>query len=230
MKLLHRILGILIAFCLMWILFITSIEAVCYWNPGYFEREYNKYQVLNDLPPMTMEDLLDVTDQMMDYLKGDREDLHVTTTMGGETREFFNDREIAHMEDVRGLFLAAIFLRRVCLVTALVCLGLLAALKAPLSRVLPSSLCIGTGLFFGILAALAGIISTDFSKYFVMFHHIFFNNDLWILNPETDMLINIVPEEFFMDTAARITGLYGALVAVLFGVSFYLWRRGRKNS
>lgn len=230
MKLLHRILGILIAFCLMWILFITSIEAVCYWNPGYFEREYNKYQVLNDLPPMTMEDLLDVTDQMMDYLKGDREDLHVTTTMGGETREFFNDREIAHMEDVRGLFLAAIFLRRVCLVTALVCLGLLVALKARLSRVLPSSLCIGTGLFFGILAVLAGIISTDFSKYFVMFHHIFFNNDLWILNPETDMLINIVPEGFFMDTAARITGLYGALVAVLFGVSFSLWRRGRKNS
>ena len=94
----------------------------------------------------------------------------------------------------------------------------------------PSSLCIGTGLFFGILAVLAGIISTDFSKYFVMFHHIFFNNDLWILNPETDMLINIVPEGFFMDTAARIAGLYGVLVAVLFGVSLYLWRRGRKNS
>ena len=68
MKLLHRILGILIAFCLMWILFITSIEAVCYWNPGYFEREYNKYQVLNDLPPMTMEDLLDkVGDGTVDW-------------------------------------------------------------------------------------------------------------------------------------------------------------------
>ena len=108
MKIVHRLLGILIAFCLMWILFITSIQAVVYWNPGYFEKEYTKYQVLDDLPPMTMEDLLDVTDEMMDYLKGDRADLHVTTTMGGETREFFNDREIAHMEDVRDLFLGAI--------------------------------------------------------------------------------------------------------------------------
>lgn len=229
MKMIHRLLGILIAFCLMWILFITSIQAVCYWNPGYFEKEYTKYQVLNDLPPMTMDDLLDVTDQMMDYLKGDRADLHVTTTMGGETREFFNDREIAHMEDVRDLFLAAIFLRRACLVAAVVCLGLLALLKAPIGRVLPSSLCVGTGLFFGILAVLAAIISTDFSKYFVMFHHIFFNNDLWILNPETDMLINIVPEGFFMDTAARIAGLYGLCVAVLFGVSLYLALRGRKK-
>ena len=96
MKFVHRLLGILIAFCLMWILFITSIQAVVYWNPGYFEKEYTKYQVLDDLPPMTMEDLLDVTDEMMDYLKGDRADLHVVTTMGGETREFFNNREIAH--------------------------------------------------------------------------------------------------------------------------------------
>ena len=63
MKIVHRLLGILIAFCLMWILFITSIQAVVYWNPGYFEKEYTKYQVLDDLPPMTMEDLLDVTDE-----------------------------------------------------------------------------------------------------------------------------------------------------------------------
>lgn len=129
MKIVHRLLGILIAFCLMWILFITSIQAVVYWNPGYFEKEYTKYQVLDDLPPMTMEDLLDVTDEMMDYLKGDRADLHVTTTMGGENREFFNDREIAHMEDVRDLFLGAIFLRRVCLVVAVACLALLFGLK-----------------------------------------------------------------------------------------------------
>ncbi len=44
---------------------------------------------------MTMDDLLDVTDQMMAFLRGKREDLHVYTTMGGEYREFFNDREIA---------------------------------------------------------------------------------------------------------------------------------------
>jgi len=41
------------------------------------------------------------------------------------------------------------------------------------------------------------------------------------------MLINIVPEGFFLDTAARIAGLYGALVLVLFGVSLFLSLRGR---
>ncbi len=229
MKFVHRLLGIIIAFCLMWILFITSIEAVVYWNPGYFQKEYTKYNVLESLPPMTMDDLLDVTGEMMDYLKGGREDLHVMTTMGGQEREFFNEREIAHMEDVRDLFLDAMFLRRACVAAAAVCLILLLALKAPVKRVLPSSLCIGTGLFFGILAVLALIISTDFSKYFIVFHHIFFNNDLWILDPATDMLINIVPEGFFFDTAARIAGLYGLLTAALFGVCLALVIRNRQK-
>ena len=85
------------------------MEAVVYWTPGYFEKEYAKYNV-TEAVDMTMEDLLDVTDQMMAYLRGKRADLHVDTTMGGVSREFFNEREIAHMEDVRGLFLDALAL------------------------------------------------------------------------------------------------------------------------
>lgn len=105
--------GIFTAFWLIIAFLITSVEAVAYWTPGYYEKEYTKYQVLNDLPEMTMDDLLDVTDQMMAFLRGKREDLHVYTTMGGEYREFFNDREIAHMEDVRGLFIGGLWLRRI---------------------------------------------------------------------------------------------------------------------
>ncbi len=174
MKHLQRFAGILTAFCLMIILFFTSVEAVVYWTPGYFEKEYTKYQVLDDLPSMTMDDLLDVTDQMMAYLKGKRADLHVTTHMGGETREFFNEREIAHMEDVQGLFLKSHCpapdlpggLRRYAFLFMILS-------KADLRTLLPSSLCIGTGLFFAVIAALAAIISTNFTKYFIMFHHMF---------------------------------------------------------
>lgn len=88
MKFLDHALGILCAVCLMIVFLITSVEAVAYWTPGYYQQEYEKYQVLDDLPEMTMEDLLDVTEQMMDYLRGDRDHLHVFTTMGGEEREF----------------------------------------------------------------------------------------------------------------------------------------------
>ena len=99
--LIHYAAGIIFSLCLMITLLITSVEAVVYWTPGYFEKEYAKYNV-TEAVDMTMEDLLDVTDQMMAYLRGKRADLHVDTTMGGVSREFFNEREIAHMEDVVG--------------------------------------------------------------------------------------------------------------------------------
>ena len=214
--------GIFTAFWLIIAFLITSVEAVAYWTPGYYEKEYTKYQVLNDLPEMNMDDLLDVTDEMMAFLRGKREDLHVYTTMGGEYREFFNDREIAHMEDVRGLFIGGLWLRRIGILITL-CFAALAYFwgrksaerTEALKRLIPKSLCIGTGAVFAVALALIGIISTDFSKYFIVFHKIFFNNDLWVLDPRTDMLINIVPEAFFFDTAARIALVFAVIAWVL---------------
>ena len=146
-----------------------------YWTPGYFEKEYTKYQVLDDLPSMTMDDLLDVTDQMMAYLKGKRADLHVTTHMGGETREFFNEREIAHMEDVQGLFLKAIALRRICLVVCVVML-----LFMILSKSRPAHIASFFPLYRNRADFFAGsqhwllLYPPNFTKYFIMFHHMIF--------------------------------------------------------
>lgn len=227
MKLLHNFIGIVCAFALMITLLITSVEAVTYWTPGYYEKEYAKYNVTEDVR-MEMDDLLDVTHEMMAYLRGDRDDLHVPTIVDGQPREFFNEREIAHMEDVRGLFLAAIAIRRACLVVIAAGIALLLALKADIRRVLPGTICAGTLLFFAVLSALALIISTNFTKYFVIFHEIFFSNDLWILDPSTDLLINIVPEPFFVDTAARIGITYGISVIMVFLLCI-LWRRFPKK-
>ncbi|MDU3398484.1 MAG: DUF1461 domain-containing protein, partial [Clostridiales bacterium] len=117
-----------------------------------------------------------------------------------------------------------------------VCLGLSAVLllfmaftRAWMKRVLCPSLCAGTGLFFGAVTVLALVISANFTKYFVLFHHIFFTNDLWILNPDTDMLINIVPEGFFMDTAGRIALLFGFLSLLLFGICLALTMKHMKK-
>ncbi len=230
MKALQNFAGFLCACCLMAILLITSVEAVAYWIPDYYQKEYEKYQVLEDLPEMTMDDLLIVTDEMMAYLRGDRDDLHVFTTMGGQYREFFNEREIAHMEDVRVLFLAAIQIRRAALGIIVLCLIFLAVSKAKLLKILPRAICLGMGAVFLAGAGLWALIASDFNRYFVIFHHIFFDNDLWILNPETDMLINIVPEPFFMDTAFLILTIFGISVAVIFAVCLLLWKKERKTT
>ena len=214
-RILPPVLGVIAAFCLMIILLFTAIEAVCYWTPGYFEKEYAKYRV-NETVGMEMEDLLDVTDEMMAYLKGDRADLHVPTIVNGSPREFFNEREIAHMEDVRGLFLGAIKLRRALAVTAVICVVLMFLLGADVPRLLPRMICLGSAIFLVIAGAVVGLFATDFTRYFIKFHQIFFNNDLWILDPKTDLLINIVPEPFFYDTVMRFGAIYlGSILAIV---------------
>lgn len=225
MKALFHAMGLVAAFCLMLAVLITSVEAAVYWNDGYFEKEYRKYHVLQEVS-MEMDDLLSVTDEMMDYLKGDRKNLVVKTVVGGKEREFFNEKEKRHMEDVQGLFLGAIALRRGAVVLGGLSAAVLLLKKQAL--VLLRMLQWGIGLFIGGMAALAALASTDFTEYFTYFHLIFFDNMDWYLNPDTDLLINIVPEGFFRDTA------YG-IAALFLGVSLLLWmgagllRRWAKN-
>ncbi len=190
------------AFLLFWL--ITSVEWVIYWQPHYFEKEYTKYNVMQsvstDLP-----ELLYVTDEMMDYLKDKRKNLDIVAKIDGQNQEFFNEREKAHMKDVKTLFLAAIFIRRVCVIVLLV-LGY--CYRKQLYFLAKSYFWL-----FPLFTAL-GIICTisavsNFTMTFILFHKIFFRNDLWILNPATDRLVNIVPEPFFQDTAMRIGLIFG---------------------
>ena len=216
------LLGLICAFSLMIVFLITSVEAVAYWTPHYYENEYTRYQVADDVH-MEMDDLLYVTDEMMAYLRGSRDDLNIDTVVDGTPREFFNARE-------KALFLGGLALRRLCLFLAAASVALLALFKVPLKHLLPRMLCAGTVLFLGVTALLAGIISTDFTKYFIIFHKIFFDNDLWILDPATDLLINIVPEPFFADTAARIAFTFSFLVLALFFICLACIRRSGKRN
>lgn len=228
-RMLQYALGIIFSFCLMIVLLFTSVEAAVYWIPGYFQKEYAKYNV-TEAVSMNMDDLLDVTDQMMAYLKGKRDNLHVPTTMGGVEREFFNTREIAHMEDVRGLFLGGIAMRRGCIMIMALCLILLFLLKTKFKNTFPRAVLWGSGLFLLGSAATAFIISTDFNRYFILFHKMFFHNDLWMLDPSTDMLINIVPEGFFSDTVFLIGSIFFISILFVIGICLFLIHKYGKNA
>lgn len=52
-----------------------------------------------------------------------------------------------------------------------------------------------TLIFFGVITT---VIAIDFSKAFVIFHNIFFDNSYWIFDPVTDPIINALPEMLFM--------------------------------
>ena len=145
-------------------LLLTSFQVAIYGDKEYkfYEKEYAKYEVTEELG-MTMEDVMDVTDKMMAYLIGEREELSVMTTVEGKEQDFFNEQDRLHMADVKNLFLGGLKLRWILLAAAVVLAFILLIRKVKLREIL-------SGAYFralaicGSLTVILGILfSSDFN-------------------------------------------------------------------
>ena len=219
MKKLQWAAGIVLSFSIIAILLITSFEIAMYSDFSVYEKEYEKYDVLSDLD-MTMDDVMHVTREMMAYLRGDRDTLSVVTTVEGTEQDFFNEQDRFHMGEVRDLFIGGLNIRTGAAAVALICLVFLVVSKARLRKILARSYQIALGitgaavLFIGIAAVV------DFNAVFVQFHHIFFDNDLWLFDPAEDYMIRMLPEGLFYDMVMRIGAIFVAGLIVLLILSF----------
>lgn len=144
------------------------------------------------------------------FLRGETESFQFVLPAGeGLVRPLFHDYELRHMEDCRGLISLARTVRNIAGGLALLGLLSLFVLKKKEER---RSYARG-GLYAlralsGIAAGLALWAMLDFDRFFTAFHRLAFTNDLWLLNPRTDLLIRLMPEGLFMDL-----GLWGLCAA-----------------
>lgn len=210
--------GIILAFSVIIILLISSFETAMYSDFGVYEREYEKYDVLDDLG-MTMEDTMHVTREMMAYLRGDRDVLSVETTVEGRQQDFFNEQDRFHMAEVRDLFIGGLDLRLGACAAAVLCILILIFLRADWRKIVPRSYWIVLAVIGVLLAVFAAAAVIDFNAVFVGFHHIFFDNDLWLFDPAEDYMIRMLPEGLFADMVVRIGVLFVGGMIVLFILS-----------
>jgi len=207
------------------IFLVTSAVRGVALNRTFYIDEFNKYGVgqVTGLPP---DELERVAQSFIDYFQGEpgRLDVIVQTSRG--TDFLFNEREIAHMEDVQALM--RIFLRgwTFATVALVICIVLIVIVDPPTGgRELMRAVAVGGALLVVAVGALGLAALIDFDRLFVQFHLLSFSNDLWLLDPRTDRLIQLFPEGFFYDSAIRIalltvgTGLL-ALVGGILAVRF----------
>lgn len=233
MKQTQKISAVNMMFLLIGVLLLTSFQVAIYGDSQYrfYEREYKKYQVADSLN-MTMDNIMDVTDQMMAYLIGNKAELSVITDVDGETQDFFNEQDRFHMGEVKNLFLGGLKIRNIMLVAVLLILILLAARKADMIKLLPRAYFVTLGITGVITIVLGGLFASDFDKYFRIFHEIFFDNDQWMFDPATDYMIRMLPEGFFYDFVFRIGGFFVGSLAVLGVVSavcIFMEKHKKKN-
>ena len=219
MKKLHWCAGIILGFSVIAALLITSFEIAMYADFDVYRQEYEKYDVLSELD-MTMDDVMYVTHEMMDYLRGEGDTLSVVTTVEGQEQDFFNEQDRFHMGEVRELFIGGLNIRFGACVAAVLCVLFLAITRADIKKVVPRSYWIALGVT-GAAVILIGIAAVvDFNAVFVQFHHIFFDNDLWIFDPAEDYMIRMLPEGLFYDMVMRIGAIFVVSLVVLLVLSF----------
>lgn len=226
----RRCIGIVVGICVVLVMIISSIEIAAYSDYDFYKKEYEKYDVNNPngIVNMEMDELINVTKQMMSYLRGDREDMVIMTQIDGTQKEMFNDGEKYHMNDVRELFIKGLEIRRLSAI--IIILGIIGltflygfnkAIKSVFINIKRVILAVWAFATIVILAALV-----DFTSVFHVFHYIFFDNMEWILDPKVSRLINILPEGFFIDISIRIGVIYILLNLIILALAFYI-KRGR---
>ena len=115
--------------------------------------------------------------------------------------DIYSDKEILHMKDVKHIMNLIFNLGKILSIVFCVLIFLLHSyFEVHLNKVIFYSVI----LFSSILILLGVSFLLFFQEIFIIFHKIAFNNDLWILNPNTDYLLMMFPEDFFRDVAVLI--------------------------
>lgn len=219
-----KTLGVVNAICLSLVCLYVAIHI-----PSFSLATYTNHYAYFDtaaLIGMSDTDLLAVTERLIGYIAGRYPDLMIYATVQGDYRLFFTQREIDHMVDVLLLFNLARMVVAVATVTFLVT-WFYAYKKEALQWFYKANFV--TGLVVTVIGmVLAILFSGDFIYHFHRFHDIFFffdHEQLWLLNPQEDMLINMVPYVFFINIFVRIGIIFASLTLAslaLFGT--LLWR------
>lgn len=214
-KLLKLLITAVFIVCLFFVGMYTSIELITY-NDHFFETQYQKNDVsLNT--GIEQDQLMLITDEMQRFLKGQRNDFDIYATIDGKYQAVFDAQEQYHMLDVQKLFVSFKIVRNICLgILVVLCLILYRRRRSLFFDCLKKA-----SIIILIFSAILGIgVTFFFEPIFIGFHHLFFSNDMWLFDPYTSVLINMVPEEFFISCAIRIVlyNLIYYIALVTFGI------------
>ena len=204
------------------ILLFTFVEIIAF-NLEHYKGSFIKYNIIEETG-MNETDLQYILEDVLKYLRDNRRELDTRVTVEGKESEVFENREKLHMIDVKELFFKGKILRNIG-GALFVIIGLIFIIKdeywkRSFSRTLLYTAAINILFLFVLLL----LMKIDFDRCFTYFHIIFFNNDLWILDQDAHILIQMFTQEFFYDTSVRIIFCFLASLAALGSLGLYFVR------
>ena len=135
---------------------------------------------------------------LISYFNSGEEFISLTVIKDGKSFELFNQREILHLKDVKGLIWLDYRLSMGMLLYVLAYAGVILFWRKDW-RQLAWGAVGGSGLTLALMLALGLGALFNFDQLFLQFHFISFANELWRLDPAKDYLIMLFPQGFWYD-------------------------------
>lgn len=203
------------AFALLWLLALTGCLFLTLRtlinDQGYFKRGYERLDMLSRIG-ISDSDCAKALARMIAYMEGREASIQLTVTENGRPVEMFNEQEIAHMVDVRALYQAW---RGVMYAGLAALSALLAALAVKRTRALAwRGLWLAWTALLALSLVLGAWVLADFNSFWTNFHYLFFDNELWLMDPAVCRMIRICPIELFYGIVVRT----GAVFLTAFGL------------
>ena len=212
--------------------FLSTVHFCCF-DERFYQNEHDKIMLygkhINEHIGISNEDLKELTSFTLDYLNDSNATLDKQMNINGKIREVFTDDEKAHMVDVRNLNLNSVYLCIVSFIVFITCFLVYLYKKGSLNNLYRNYkyTLLNVLIIFGIIGFW---VLVDFNSFWTLFHKIFFtSNDLWILDLRKDILIMIVPPEFFNHLVIRIIINFIANIFI-FGLLLFVFSRKKKAS
>lgn len=205
-KIVSVLLGIIIPF----IFFVSSITLLSQIT-AFYTYEFEK---LNTIEKANIEEVSpnDMAEMMVEYIKGKREIFQLSAQVNHKEQNLFNNKEQQHMKDVKALIHLGNWVSGIGIGLIIILYFLLYKIDKSLLRRMYK---ITLGVYILFLVGLMVMSKINFNKGFNLFHEIFFTNDLWILNPNKDILLMLMPLNFFMDALILALILETIIIALL---------------
>jgi integral membrane protein (TIGR01906 family) len=162
------------------------------------------------------EELLRASAEIRAYFNNDEETLSIRVREDGREVSLFNERETAHMVDVKDRFQAVNKAQEFSVIYVLGYIAIVGLWAREVSlRGLAVQVAAGAAICVIAIGVIGVIGATGFDSAWEDFHEIMFSNDFWLLNPNTDHLIQIFPPAFWESIVFFIGTLIVAEAVVL---------------
>jgi integral membrane protein (TIGR01906 family) len=135
-------------------------------------------------------------DFSIDFISGQVDENAFRSASFPDGTQLFNEREIAHMLDVRNLTIIMLWVWRILMVIFL--LYFFYTKREGISHLFLSMLGFGARVTIGIILAVLLFLVINFNQLFTAFHRIFFEGDTWLFY-FSDTLIRLFPLKFWQD-------------------------------